>query len=264
MFTTLFLLSFFNHNQYSSNICNTCINVTQEIKDNNSSLQSFFEELSTLCPYTNQTRCYQNLNNTYSYIINHNSSDICLRLGFCSNLTMEDYLITSPSRNTDLYSHYNNLLGYNVTFNLNHLNNNLVWNLTFNETVESASFIEYSGSISPYMPINCYGYHYNILRVETENYVYYFNYTNDIPNYLGSIYSYNYQLFQPQHFYNRLGLNKNFTFLDSFVNETHYNLILSNWGTPHYYKCVINGQLSQCCKSSIQNLYEENYRVSFH
>ena len=147
---------------------------------------------------------------------------------------------------------------------MNNLNNNLVWNLTFNETVESASFIDYSGGITPYMPLNCYGYHYNILRVETENYVYYFNYTNDTPYYLGSIYSYNYHLFQPQHLYNRLGLNKNYTFLDSYVNETHYNLILSNWGTPHYYKCYINGQLSQCCKSSIQNLYQKNYRVSFH
>jgi hypothetical protein len=277
MFNTLFLLSsIINPHQHSSNLCNTCINVTQEIKHDNSSLQHFFQELSTLCPYTNQTNCYQELNNTYSYIINHNSSDICENLGLCSSIKLGDYSCSSPDYKTGVFIHYNSLLGYSnpISQDINNfITFNQKWNLTFNETVYSSSFIS-SPTEQPFrnnaFPKNCMlSYNYVILKVVTENSVYYFNYTNDNPIYIGNVESFH-DLSLPIEYtyvlkYNyKYNLSNNEAILDTYFNETHHNIILTNWSTPYYYKCHYDPAPTECCNSSILDVSHHAHRVSFH
>ena len=243
---------------YGGDLCNSCLTITKELKNNDKSLFIFFEELSTLCILMNTTKCDTILNNSYNYILNNDIDKICSDIGLCHNLSLNNYIATSPSVESDIFVNGNNLLGYNISIQNSNINYKLYWNITINETIKDVLF---DGGSRLYKPNNCINplnTIYYIMIVRTSNNNYYYNYTIDGhgPILIGNISSNKYHSFTTDWtsaVANQLDLyiitkyeKTNTTLIEMWNNKNNYNVIVALWSPFTYYSCSPGGSVP-CC-----------------
>ena len=97
-----FIALYYYFNLYNINLCNSCLNVTQSLKDNRS-LESNFYKIEKLC--LGNQKCYDMFNYSYDYINNYNSNDICYKFNFCSDIDMNNYVYKSPSGKVNVFNY---------------------------------------------------------------------------------------------------------------------------------------------------------------
>lgn len=250
-FTLYYYLNLFN-----TNLCNSCLNVTQSIKDS-PNLDSNFHRMEQLC--AGNQNCIDTFNNTYNYIVNHTSSEICYDFGLCSEVSMANYVSTSPSNNVNIFQKDNQLLGYKLS-NLSNSDFELYWNLTFPNDILTSEFSYYN---YPNTPSFCKQVNYTILTIDTIYNKFYFNYTDDIPYFIGNTS----QLNKVSEIDIKTNLNynlkKNESYLNAFYNSTHFNQLFSVWDNFTSWNCYTDGYLQKCCDASINNIVLNSTKLSF-
>ena len=186
---------FTNTNAYPFNNseCVQCIESINYIHGHNNSIKHMANEFNSFCDYYNITGC-RNLTNYGFSLINQNSTDICEEIGFCDTLSMDSFAFDSSPYNVTILRYYDLLLGYRVEVLDNVINYTKLWTTKIAEPYRNISLIhldthynrvtwpryigcelcDYFDSRNPYDSVTTN----SILKVLTENYIYYMNITS--------------------------------------------------------------------------------------
>ena len=188
IFLLLAVNSFTNTNAYPFNNseCVQCIESVNYVHLHNNSIKHMANEFNSFCEYYNISGC-RNLTNYGFSLINQNSTDICEELGFCDTLSMDSFAFDCSPYNVTILRYYDLLLGYKVDVLNNTLNYTKLWSTKIEEPYTMMSLINLD---THYNRVNYNSYagcdlcdgssnsHSSILKVLTENYIYYMNITS--------------------------------------------------------------------------------------
>jgi len=195
----LFLFSFLNNvyaHPFNSTICFECIDDFNYIHKHNNSINKIMTEVNTFCDEYNISGC-ENMTNYVDKLIMQNSTIICQELGVCDRLDVDNFVIDiyGPiEQNIKIYRYYDLLIGFRVNIISDSiLNYTKLWQTKISEPYWDVSKI----NINPVGQLLCNGdttsptppppsqinpddnfrrYDY-ILKVSTDNYIYYMNVT---------------------------------------------------------------------------------------
>ena len=188
IFLFLALTPFINTNAYPFNNseCVECIESVNYVHSHNNSIKHIANEFNSFCDYYNISGC-RNLTNYGFSLINQNSTHICKDLGFCDTLYMDSFAFDCSPYNVTILRYYDLLLGYKVDVLNNTLNYTKLWTTKIAEPYTIISLIHldtHYNRVNYPSYIGCdlcdgkYIYPNSILKVLTENYIYYMNITN--------------------------------------------------------------------------------------
>lgn len=171
---------------FNNSECVRCIEEINYIHSHNNSIKHMANEFNSFCDYYNITGC-RNLTNYGFSLINQNSTNMCEELGYCDTLSMDSFAFDCSPYNVTILRYYDLLLGYKVDVLENsQLNYTKLWTTKISEPYTMISLLNldthYSRVTYPSYR-DCDGCSYlnlpnSILKVLTENYIYYMNITS--------------------------------------------------------------------------------------
>ena len=163
----------------NSSLCYNCIDKVDNIQRNNASLKEFIVEIDNLCDDYNITYCDNMMEKDYKFLMS-NSTKVCEKMGFCEELTLNNYIISYNMDNKYkyLYYYYNYIISYNIDISpFGDLLFSRNWILKLDEKYKS--FIPLSDR--GFMDCGeCVETGILLLKFTTENYIYYVNNTNGL------------------------------------------------------------------------------------
>ena len=226
---------FMNSHPFNVSDCNECITEVKNVRQYNSSIVKLFNTLDNMCETLNLTECVSGLQSAEHWLLEGNSTKVCQDLGFCDNLTIDNYIM-SIDTNLHLFRYYNKLLAMNNSFGLNISDNSLYtnftteWEYVLDEPLVDISTISLENEI--YTGI-CYlgkSTNYDLLRVQTESYIHYLNFTTrkSIKSIYTSSQVYKSFILDNLNYSYFNEIYKNSSIIDSFTNGTNY-LVVGNW-----------------------------------
>jgi len=173
---TLIAYSSFKYPIFTPNVtdCHECIESINSIRQNNTKIINMYNNLYSICSQYNNTDCQLMLNKTEHWLLKENSTNVCEYLGFCDKLSFSDYITSFNEYH--LFKFYNRLLVMNSKSILDIVNSSFIENMTlvteygFNETLIDISILSL-----PYL--DCESNNITLLKVTTDNYMYYYNTT---------------------------------------------------------------------------------------
>jgi hypothetical protein len=196
----LTLVPFINSYPFNNSECVQCIEGINYIHANNNSIKHIANEFNSFCDYYNISGCH-NLTNYGISLINQNSTIICEELGYCDTLNMDSFAFDCNPYNVTILRYYDLLLGYRVDVLDNVLNYTKLWTTKIAEPYTNISLLSldthyniinypsYTGcdvcfydtsSGAPVYPAYDARQQNSILKVSTENYIYYMNITSGL------------------------------------------------------------------------------------
>ena len=189
----LALTSFANVDSYPFNNseCVECIEKFNYIHSHNTSINHMVNEFNSLCDYYNISGC-RNLTNYGIELINQNSTIICEDLGYCDTLSMDSVAFDCNPYNMSIFRYYDLLIGYSIeVLDTNVLNFTKLWSTKITEPYTNISLVDLTTyySKTTYNYLGCDVCHTriwggnipnSIVKVLTENYIYYINITTGL------------------------------------------------------------------------------------
>ena len=193
----LSLLPFINSYPFNNTECVQCIEEINYIHAHNTSIKHMANEFNSFCDYYNISGCH-NLTNYGISLINQNSTIICEELGYCDTLNMDSFAFDCNPYNVTILRYYDLLLGYRVdVLDNNVLNYTKLWTTKIAEPYTNISLLRLDTHYSrvsglggcdvcffdatsgaPVYPAYDPRAQNSILKVLTENYIYYMNITS--------------------------------------------------------------------------------------
>ena len=270
-FIPLLLVSLVNskHHPFNSSECTECIEKFNYLHNHNRSLVKAVNSFNSFCDSYNISIC-RNITDYGISFLEQTPSDICRELGYCDVLNIESFVFdihtaTSSIYNIKLYTYYDLLIAFEETPIVSPpvLNFTQKWNLKLEEPINDelfsvipvdASIIDsstntYMGSCGACSSTNN-GYEY-ILKMCTENYMYYVNITDGLILYKYRIENIN-KLKSPINYPSKSERNVP----AQYIYDTTYNgsLLMSS--------IVINASLSMCNTGTGQMDCQQNTILS--
>ena len=98
--------SFINSHPFNISDCNECITEVKNIRQYNSSIVKLFNTLDNMCETLNLTECVSGLSSAEHWLLEENITKVCQDLGFCDNLTIDNYIMSVDS-SLHLFRYYN-------------------------------------------------------------------------------------------------------------------------------------------------------------
>lgn len=245
---------------FNESECNTCVNTINSQREfNNNTISMFFNTLGNLCDMYNISHCTNMLNKSEDLLLRTNSTTICRKLGYCDELNFNNYITTIETGNetTYVFTYYNRLLGLtNNSSDVGNIQFHTNWSIILDEPLVSLNTMKFNFNDTCYSLVE----NDTILKIETENYLMYYNLTN--MKMIDSFYTGYHlnvsgvELFNTSEFTNDL-------MIDVFNNGTVYS-VFAKWNMHDMY-CYTDNQFETCCNmNSITEMYLLPWNISYN
>ena len=170
---------------FNSTECTECIEVFNYIHSHNDSLGEMIDDFNHVCRELNISGC-ENITRFADKVLMTNSTEICEFLDICDNLDLDNFVFDTGQHDIKIFRYYDLLIGYKLIMtDTNVLNFTKVWSIKLEEPYTDINKLV----INPPYDHNsleivtgcdvCNAYDY-ILKITTENYVYYSNITSGL------------------------------------------------------------------------------------
>jgi hypothetical protein len=171
---------------FNSSNCTSCIEKFNYLHSHNESIVQFVANMNDFCDHFNITNCRNWTKKVDKYIMK-NSTEICQDLGVCDVLDIDNFIYQDPYSNINIYTYYDLLLAFKVNVLSNSvLNYTQLWSVSITEPFQKFEMVSLQntyatsqyGITSGCVVCSPNSWAEYILKMTTDNYIYYLNITD--------------------------------------------------------------------------------------